>query len=130
MLNVGFKYARLIQEWGAERRAPCTERSTSRVFLRPCRGFAESAISPTVPPYGSTVGYYPTPLRGWTGLNEGISGLRRLFSPLFVALTLRFSERAEVGGRIFTSGFFRRRFAGIRFVGWRVFRCKFRLSVH
>ena len=27
------------------------ERGTSRVFLRPCRGFAESSIPPTVPPY-------------------------------------------------------------------------------
>ena len=45
------------------------ERGVSRVFLRPCRGFAESAISPTVPPYGCTVAYYPTPFRGWTGLH-------------------------------------------------------------
>ncbi len=40
------------------------ERGTSRVFLRPYRGWTDFAIPPTVPPYGSTVGYYPTPLRG------------------------------------------------------------------
>lgn len=33
------------------------ERGSSRVFLLPCRGLAESAIAPTVPPYGCTVGY-------------------------------------------------------------------------
>ncbi len=38
--------------------------SDLQAFPRPCRGFTDFAIPPTVPPYGSTVGYYPTPLRG------------------------------------------------------------------